>query len=287
MAAAIRPAQTLPASVPNSAPANAPISNWPSMATLTTPERSQSTPASAPKISGRASDERAARDVAQRHGVEAGRRRRRPASTGTTARTPTMPDAEQPGRTSASARRPAAPPPARDRDQPEEDRADRAVDARTRRPLASSAEREPRPAGRWRARRTARRRPAPSGRQRRRRPCAGGSRSRPAPVRPASCCPQSIVVMTLTSPSPCRSRAARRGPARSRKIAFTSAGRGDEDDDQRLEDGRPAPARCRRTTASGCRRPAARRTAAPRAARPTAWPGRAGRPGCRRSRCCR
>jgi hypothetical protein len=45
----------LPDIVPISAPANAPIRSWPSIATFTTPDRSQSTPASEPKISGRAS----------------------------------------------------------------------------------------------------------------------------------------------------------------------------------------------------------------------------------------
>ena len=51
----IIPIHALWAIVPTSAPANAPVSSWPSMATLTTPDRSQRTPASEPKISGSAS----------------------------------------------------------------------------------------------------------------------------------------------------------------------------------------------------------------------------------------
>ncbi len=46
------PTPRLWATVPNSAPAQAPVSIWPSMATLMTPDRSQSTPARAPRISG-------------------------------------------------------------------------------------------------------------------------------------------------------------------------------------------------------------------------------------------
>ncbi len=48
------PNQMLPATVATTAATNAPNSSWPSMATLTTPDRSPMTPASAPRISGMA-----------------------------------------------------------------------------------------------------------------------------------------------------------------------------------------------------------------------------------------
>src|SRR6266508_2702651 len=54
MAAATRPSQRLAVNVPIIAAPNAPIRNWPSIAMLITPARSQSTPDSEPKISGRA-----------------------------------------------------------------------------------------------------------------------------------------------------------------------------------------------------------------------------------------
>src|SRR3954451_3316257 len=54
-AAASRPTTALPESEPATAAANAPKSNWLSMAMFTTPERSHSTPESEPKISGTAS----------------------------------------------------------------------------------------------------------------------------------------------------------------------------------------------------------------------------------------
>ena len=52
--AAARPAQVEPTSEPTMAAPNAPKSSWPSMAMLTTPERSPSTPPRAPKTRGTA-----------------------------------------------------------------------------------------------------------------------------------------------------------------------------------------------------------------------------------------
>ena len=46
------PSPSLCATEANRAPAKAPASSWPSMATLMTPERSPTMPASAPRISG-------------------------------------------------------------------------------------------------------------------------------------------------------------------------------------------------------------------------------------------
>ena len=200
MAALTSPSQTLVAIVPTRAAPNAPIRNWPSIATFTTPDRSPSTPARAPRTSGRASSRRAAGGVHQRQELarHLPAQERQDEPDDADAEQGGLPSAGHPGQQTA---------PAADRHDAEQDRAELAVDGE-RGALGVLAEGEP--GGLRRGQRTEdHRRDQADQHQRGAEPPLPVPEPRGAVTSVSS---STVAVDTwVTSPSPSRCRAARSG----------------------------------------------------------------------------
>ena len=253
--------------VPNSAPEKAPISSCPSIATLTTPVRSHEHARERAEDQRQGEHERCPAESTQRHDVAARARRHLPAQEATARRRPAPTPSSQRRTERAGPAASSAAPAARG-DEPEAAIAPTVPVISSAAPPVVSAEGEP--GRRWSVASAPNSTAASSAERRagRRRSCGPGSRT-VGDRGDGDLGGSGSVVM----PSPALRQARRhrgRAAARSRKIAFTSAGAATKMHDQRLEHGDQVDRDAGVATASGCRRPAARRTAARPARRPTA-----------------